>query len=265
MNQSEKLMRQATVPVKQWVVNLKAGKYDTVGWANTKIGGALLALEREAHAVSPPPPPAPSGLSALAQSVVFCAHRSETALQAPAKFKVALTADPAYAQWATPSIVQQFRAQGRKVFAWGNQEQIPVQTIRNLASSLGLDGCIFQAETSGEYDSAIAAGANLIVGNPNAMTAEQRADATARINAGTLAFQGECYTNLGGPWPEAYGAGGVPVCSLILGVYNGAGETSGGWNPSIAAYKQHTPAGVWPTVGVYHAAGVVPSEWGLLA
>jgi len=211
-------------------------------------------------------PPADSSLARMAQNVIFCAQHSETALQSPHKYSVALTADPAYSAWATQSIVDQFHAQGRLVFAWGVQTQIPPQSIVDLANRLGMDGSIGQSETQEEYETAVAFGFGIQVGNPNAWNQASREDANRRIANGTLAVIGECYTNLGGPWPKDYSAGGVNIASICLGVYDGSNEQPGsGWNPSVAAYKENCPESMWTTCGVYHAAGVNPSEWPLLA
>jgi hypothetical protein len=204
-------------------------------------------------------------LQQAAKRIVFCAQRSETALQSPQDMPVALTADPSYSSWATPEIVAALRAQGRRIYSWGVQTQIDPSVITGLRDRLGLDGAIFQSETAEEYRTAIDAGTAITVGNPNAWSDAQRADANRRIAAGTLAVIGECYTNLGGPWPSGYSAGGVNIAGICLGVYDGSRETAGGWNPSLAAYRDNCSPGMFSDAGVYHAAGVNPAEWSLLA
>lgn len=225
------------------------------------------AAENTTPASAPVPSAASNPYAKKLQNVVYCAQRSEAALAAPKHMVPALTLDPAYAAWATPDIVSKFRIQGRPAVAgWFVQTQVPVQQAKDTANRLGLDYIIYQGETSEEYRTAIEAGAKLIVGNANAWTDAQRQDAAARIGRGELAFAQEAYTNLGNPWPESTSSGGVPACSLVLGAYDGSSEVPGrGWNPSLAEYKQHTPAPVWATVSVYHAAGVNQNEWGLLA
>jgi hypothetical protein len=212
-------------------------------------------------------PPSPTDdLAVLAKNVIFCAQNSEAALSSPTKYKVALTADPAYAQWATQSIVDQFHAQGRLVFAWGVQTQIPPSAITDLRDRLGMDGAIMQGETQEEYETAMQAGAGIIIANPNAWNQASRDDANQRIAAGTLAVIGEDYANLGGPPPNEYGAGGVNICSVCIGVYDGSNEQPDtGWNPSVAWYKENCSPSMWADIGVYHASGVNPAEWGLLA
>jgi hypothetical protein len=145
------------------------------------------------------------------------------------------------------------------------QTQIGAQAIRDFQSRYGLDYCCFQGETSEEYKTAIEAGADVMVGNANSWSDDQRKDATSRVNVGSLAFTQEAYTNLGGPWPKDTSSSGVPAASFTLGVYDGSHEQADGWNPSLQSYKDNTPASAWPSVSVYHAAGMNPSEWGLLA
>lgn len=215
---------------------------------------------------TPTPPPSDSSLIQRSKNVIFCAQDPASALASPHKYSVALTADPAYANWVSQSLVDQFHGQGREVFAWGVQTQIPPQSIVDMANRYGMDGSIGQGETQDEYTTAMQFGFGIIVANPNSWNDASRADANSRIAAGTLAVIGECYTNLGGPWPNQYGAGGVNISSVCIGVYDGSNEQPGsGWNPSVASYKENCPAGMWTDIGVYHAAGVNPAEWGLLA
>jgi hypothetical protein len=221
--------------------------------------------ERATYPTTSLPPILINDLARAAKRVVFCAQRSEEALNSPRDMPVALTADPSYAAWATPEIVAAFRAQGRRIYSWGVQTQIPASMITGLRDRLGLDGAIFQSETSEEYRTAIEAGTSITVGNPNSWSDAQRVDANKRIAAGTLAVIGECYTNLGGPWPNQYSAGGVNICSVCLGVYDGSRETAGGWNPSVASYKDNCSAAMFRDAGVYHAAGVNQAEWSLFA
>ena len=209
--------------------------------------------------------PPPSGLAPWAQKIIFCAQDPLTALPAPKGHIIALTADPAYASWVSGSVVDQLRSKFDLLASWGVQTQIGAQRIRDFQHQFGLDYCIFQGETSEEYRTAIEAGAEVIVCNPNSWTNDQRRDATGRVNAGTLAITFETYTNLGNPWPGDSSSGGVPAASYCLGVYDGSKEQANGWNPSLQAYKDNTPAEAWPLVSVYHAAGVNPNEWGLLA
>lgn len=215
----------------------------------------------------PTPPPTDSSLVSMSKNVIFCAQDPAAALNSPMKFNVALTADPAYSHWVSQSLVDQFKAQERLVFAWGVQTQLPGGggDITAMRDKYGMDGAIGQGETQEEYTTAMQFGFGIIVANPNSWNEASRADANNRITAGKLAVIGECYTNLGGPWPNQYGAAGVNISSVCIGVYDGSHETSGGWNPSVASYKANCSAGMWTDIGVYHAAGVNPAEWPLLA
>jgi len=231
-----------------------------------KAGADLEKTKTASGGVTPVPPPTDSSLATMAKHVVFCAQDSAAALKAPRKMSAALTADPAYAQWATQEVVALLRAQGRKLFAWGNQTQIPASAITGLRDQLDLDGAIGQGETQQEYETAVRAGFGIIVGNPNAWNRAEREDANQRIAAGTLAVIGEDYANLGGPPPNAYSAGGVNISSVCIGVYDGSSEVPGsGWNPSVAWYKENCTPAMWADIGVYHAAGVVAAEWPLFA
>jgi hypothetical protein len=217
-------------------------------------------------APGPTPPPVDSSLATMAKNVIFCAQNPASALSSPTKYRVALTADPAYAGWVTQDLVNQFHAQGRLVFSWGVQTQIPAGEIIAMRDRYGLDGAIGQSETQEEYETCVAAGFGISVGNPNAWNQASRDDANRRISEGTLAVIGEDYANLGGPPPNEYSAGGVNISSVCIGVYDGSHEQPGsGWNPSVAWYHDNCPPGMWADIGVYHAAGVNPAEWGILA
>ena len=208
------------------------------------------------------------------RNVVICGQEPLLALAAPPRFSVALTADPAYREHATPEIVARLRADGRKVYAWcdcrpwgsGPDSGTPPEEAKRLVSDLGLDGWIGQAERTDEFDYALGAGAEVVVVNANSWTQEQRARAVELIRAGRLALIQETYANVGWPWPEATGTQGVPVASFCLGVYDGAADNpDGGRYIPISEYREHTPAWAWPHVSVYHAAGVRDvAEWGAL-
>jgi hypothetical protein len=214
---------------------------------------------------TPPFEPPPSNLATLAQRIIFCAQNPLAAMGAPPGHIIALTADPGYASFVDQNVINQLRSKFQTLASWGVQTQIPAQRIRDFQAQWGLNYCIFQGETDEEYRTAIEVGAEVIVGNANAWSEDHRREATALINQGDLAFTQETYTNLGGPWPEDSSSAGVPCASFTLGVYDGTNEQPGkGWNPSLQAYKDHTPPSVWPLVSIYHAAGVNPAEWGLL-
>jgi hypothetical protein len=256
--------RQTSWPWEKYLAEIRKNpnyNYKGTEWFKA---GADLEKSKTAGGTSPTPPPATSSLGQMSKNVVFCAQHADAALASPHKMKIAVTADPAYAQWATQGLVDQAHAQGRLVFAWGVQTQIPPQSIVELANRLGMDGSIGQAETQEEYETAVAFGFGIIVGNPNAWNQASRDDANRRISSGTLAVIGEDYANLGGPPPNEYSAGGVNISSVCIGVYDGSNEQPGsGWNPSVAWYHDNCRPDMWTDIGVYHAAGVNPVEWPL--
>jgi len=214
---------------------------------------AVIQIEPKQSVTIPAPAPS-SAYAPLAQNVIFTAWNPNAALRAPPKWRIAVSADPSF-DAAARAAASTIKAQGHLLAVWGNQSQIGAQRIRDFGAQVGADYLIFQAETSYEYDDAIAAGAHVIIGNPNSMTAAQRADATSRINAGQLAFIFETYTNEGDPWPAASSAGGVPVSSLCPGV---------GWGRTpyqLPDYKPNTPAGAWPLISLYLAETMNDASW----
>jgi hypothetical protein len=263
--------RAASWPWEKYLAEIR--KNPNYAYKNTEWFKAGADLEKTKSASggggggSPTPTPPPTTtLVALSKNVIFCAQDPASALNSPRKMKVAFTADPAYEHWLSQGLIDQFRAQERTLFSWGVQTQIPASSIIALRDKYHLDGAIGQGEVQDEYDTAIAAGFGIIVANPNSWNEASRADANQRIAAGTLAVIGEDYANLGGPPPNAYGAGGVNISSVCIGVYDGSNEQPAtGWNPSVQWYKENCAPGMWADIGVYHAAGVNPAEWGLFA
>jgi hypothetical protein len=220
----------------------------------------------------PPPPPAPApSLAALAQNVMFTAWSPSSGIRAcatnPAKWKLAVSADPGVeGNTVTPAqhlahakaAVQAAHDLGAKAAAWGNQSQIGTTQIQIFAAAVDADYIIHQAESGGEYASATAAGAQVIIGNPNAWADVQKADANVRIAAGNLAVIFETYTNEGAPWPIDSSAGGVNVASMCPGV---------GWGATpyqLTDYQAHTKPDVWPSICVYLAEKMSDASWAIL-
>lgn len=219
-------------------------------YARLLIEAIRVGLDQEA------PKPLPS-LHELARNVMFTAWAPAAALRCPLHWRVAVSADPAY-DAAVRAAAPLIKEHGNLLAVWGNQSQVGAERIRQLGAELGADYLIFQAETVEEYETAIGAGCRLLVGNPNAWTAGQRADATARIERGELAVLFEVYSNAGDPWPNLASAQGVPVSSEVVGV---------GWGTTphqLAAYKDKTPTGVWQSMGVYLAEPMTDESWALL-
>jgi hypothetical protein len=233
-------------------------------WINAHPGGipklwwARYAIHIGTPVKPPAPPvPVPPSLNGHVQNIIFGAQNPLAALGAPARFGVALTADPAYAAWATPATVAALRSAGHRVYAWGVQTQIPASWMVALKDNLGLDGVIYQSETEEELVTGLAAGGQLFVGNPNAWQG-RIPQWNALAAAGKVAMTFEVYTNTGAPWPEGASSSGAIIASECIGCYvDVAGD------PQPTAYKAHTPPGVWAGICVYHADGC-HEGWGAL-
>jgi hypothetical protein len=219
-------------------------------WARCFIESIRVGITVEPPPTVPLPP-----LAELARNVMFTAWNPVAALRCPPHWRVALSADPAYdtaARFAAPKI----RAQGNLLAVWGVQTQIGAARIREFGQAVGADFLIFQAETVEEFNTAVQAGAQLIVGNPNSWTDTQREYAIARGE--TLATLFEVYANAGSPWPDTASAQGVPVTTEVLGV--GWGNTS----YQLKDYQPHTPPGVWANMSVYLAENMNDESWSML-
>lgn len=204
----------------------------------------------------PADPAPPATLLERGRNVMFTAWNPEVALRAPKHWRIALSADPSYDQ-EVRAAAPKIRAAGHQLYVWGVQTQVGAQRIKKLAAELQADLTIYQAEVPAEYDSAIVAGATMLIGNPNAWTDQQRADAKLR-GPGKLATIFEVYANDGAPWPDTASSRGVPVASEALGV--GFGRIP----HQLADYKPHTPPGVWQTMSVYLAERLDEASWSLL-
>ena len=234
-----------------------------------------LQYGQQLHDLPAPPPPPPNQLAVLGQNVLFTAWNPHAGLRAPVKYKLAITADvhvacspndtdavraqkaAAYTAAATQAAAIRKQA-GGLVAVWGNQAQIGADQIQSFGKLLNADYLIFQAETMGEFNSAITGGAKIIIGNANSWTAAQRETAKTMVTAGTLVYIHETYTNQGEPWPEASSSQGVPAASLAPGV---------GWGPTpyqLPEYKLHTPPAVWPTISPYLAEDFATASWDVL-
>ena len=249
-------------------------------WSRANWRQAMLAGDQLKHLVVPPPP---GGLAQHAQRVMFNAwgagHAQLTASKSYPNvlhFTMALTADlhvscspddnatvraqkaAAYLAAAADAAAQWKKIPGCMVAAWGNQSQIGRGAIASFGAAISANYLIHQAESSAEYDDALADGASIIIGNANSWTDGQRKDGAARVNAGTLAYIHETYTNQGEPWPDASSSQGVPAAALSPGV---------GWGPypfQLPAYQPHTPPSAWPTISPYLAEDFTTASWEVL-
>jgi hypothetical protein len=216
-------------------------------------------------AAVPPAPPASSPLELAARNVVFVAEVDDGAiagyLATGRRWSLAVTADHAYRTEELAKLIAAAKDQHRVIRPWcdcrepdGDPAGTPFRDALAMARELGLDEPIGECESSAEYDHAIAAGARILVGNPNALDPDRRRDAAARIGAGTLAIIGEMYV----PDPN-YSAGGVPIAGVCYGVAPG-----GGVHTAVVDYLAASTPAQRETFSVYHAAGLTAGDWRLL-
>lgn len=235
---------------------------------------------------TPKPPPPTGAFEVDARKIGFAADHALAGSELPRTFKIAYSADPFY-EGGEPqdfhsmrSIVDTQAAEGRPAqYAWGNQSQIGISTIKAFRVKYGLDGEVYQAETAGELaDIGVEADGHLrsgslidsepvtLIGNPGAWTQDQRAGAAMLVAGHRLQVIFETYVNLGGQWPETASSQGVPTASECLGLYDGSGEKPGvGRYVSVDEYHAHTPDVIWHDACVYHVGGARPGDLRKLA
>jgi hypothetical protein len=203
--------------------------------------------------------PGPNRLYRAARNIVFTAQDPLAALETPPHYKIAVSADPAY-RIAVLSAIPEFKKRGRTLFSWSDCRFTSAAEARSLAETYNLAGWIGQGETPAEFDHAIEAGAQLLVGNPNSWGDpgdESRRDlAKRRIAEGTFALICECYRSESGhPWPDEYGTQGVDVASWCIGVY----PSRYGYF-TVPEYLERTPEAARPHIGMYYAEGARPED-----
>lgn len=218
------------------------------------------------RAAATPPAPTPAGrLDALLHNVVFVAEVDDDAIAGyeatASKWSLAVTADHAYRSPQLLALIAKAKDLHRPVHPWcdcrepdGDPPGTPFRDAVQMAHELGLDEPIGEAESSAEFDHAIAHGARLVIGNPNALDQARRDLATSRIGAGTLAFTGEELE----PNPN-YSAAGVPIASVTI--YVGPGGDV--YQPVDVFAPALSPA-QRETFCVYHAAALRPADWSRL-
>lgn len=197
---------------------------ESYAYKSTEWYKAIKALE--AAAKTPVQPPG-SGhpLAANARYILFGDTQvMDAALGAPAKYKVALSADPAFAAEATKENVAGLRAAGHRVCSWCDCESTLPPAAINLASRLALDGWIGQAETFAQYSNATAVWlppAVAIVGNLTALD-QWQVDEIRQFKSPP--FVQEDFWNEGwARYPKE------PAISSYC-----AGQYAASWNPSLA-------------------------------
>lgn len=154
------------------------------------------------------------------QSVLFLAQPLTDALQAPKSYKAAVTADPAYDQYARADHAQMVRDAGLDVYVWYVSTEVPKARALEVAQRLGATKIIGQAETAAQYDAAKADGLKAVVGNLSALTDVQLAE----VAAAEMIMVNETYYNVQ-PWlkPDWRNAN-AGVAGNCLAVYASARE-----------------------------------------
>lgn len=135
---------------------------------------AAVALWEAMHAAEPAPP-RPGDVS-LAQSWLILGQDPELALNSPRYYKLAVSADPAYRGFLTPSFLSAARSQGRTVYSWcdskpsgGTPPEVAIQVMRDY----GLDGWMGEGESAAAFDNVLAHGGKVAVVNLSALRADQ--------------------------------------------------------------------------------------------
>lgn len=217
-------------------------------------GDAERAKQRARAARKPAAVPPPKPALTL-QRTIFWANLDDSAIQYACRltgWRHALTADPAYAP--TVEQVNALKTVG-PVDAWGNQEQIHIDTIKDFYARWGCQRIILQAETEAEFISASIADARHVIGNPNAWTDRQRYIAKTLAENFQVAYSGEVYDGR----PDTYSSQGVPISSFTLGV-----ALDDGVHYPLGDLLAKTPAGARSSVCIWHGSGLLPEEWELL-
>jgi hypothetical protein len=239
-----------------WYLNKIANdgtyQYENTEWY--KAGADLEAIK----AIPPTPPPQPAKV--LAQNLLFVTSSPDSALRVDHKFKLLVSADPAYRQWENQNWLTAAKNAGFWLGTWCDCRTTLPDVAKELASRYKMNGWCGQAELESELDIALSWNAPLIVGNANAWNSEWKALVTNKITLGETSFTQEAYTNATGTWPDQTSAGGVPCASLCIALYDAASENPGvGRYVSVDEYKLHTPPSMWSAISCYDG-GARPGE-----
>jgi len=236
-------MQKAQWPPQKWCQTID--DREDYQWVLTHNYKAQVAMWNAAHPAPNPTPPTPVVVPE-SQYVIFCANNPEAAFGAPKKYRIALSADPAYSA-NLPSIISMLRAKGYAAIAgWCDcrtEGGTPATAGKAFVAQHGLDYFIGQAESAAEFDNALSAGAKVVVGNLTAL----RSDQAKLIEKGVVSLIQEDY------WNEGWARADSPLISAYCaGIY-----ATSLWDPTIAQYQS---AGRWRDGdGLFHAASV--KDW----
>lgn len=186
------------------------------------------------------------------RSIVFLAQDMTDALAAPAHYKIAVTADPAYGQYVRPEIAATLRAAGHEIYVWYVPTEVSRERAIEVGKQLGATRVIGQAESAHQYATSKEHGLKAVVGNITALLPEQ----IAEVAEAKMIMVNETYYNVQ-PWlkPDWRNAN-HGIAGNCLAVY--ASTTEG---------AEYTPLQGQPFVkrrdSVY-GPGMRPEDWATL-
>lgn len=163
LNESAKLIRQATVTVKRWVANVEAHKYADP--LQTRVGQALLALEREAKAPAPVPAPVPPPPAANPIPLAFQGRGMLATWNTESVFRDLAP----YLDWiallgrlpdTTKGLADEIRADGKgpRVLVWEDENSNEGQAV---VARIGAAGYLGQGESQAQHDAKLQLGPEL--------------------------------------------------------------------------------------------------------
>jgi hypothetical protein len=181
---------------------------------------------------APIPPPPHSYDVSLGFSWIVMAQQPNNCLMYPPYYNVMFTADSAYEK-PSASLIQQLKDRGSRVWSWCDCHSTFPDTAMKMASDLGLGGWCGEGESSGAFQTAMDAGAELIIVNLTALTPDQkekylRPRKTVAIN--------ELYLNQDASRATRENWEGLPIAGRLAACYDAASEASTGRYFSMPEY-----------------------------
>jgi hypothetical protein len=181
---------------------------------------AKTVVRRHTNEPPPPPPPPPGPPLEQGRSWLVLAEQPKLALNAPAYYKFAVTADLGYRDWyADGSFFASAHSQGRVIAPWCDCRVdgtgTPPAVAFQMAADYHLSPPLGQGESSTEGTNAVKAGMKIIMGK----IGEQTPEVQAKVAAGEVVWIEEDYWNCGaGPrdWHH------LPVAGALIAVYHDA-------------------------------------------
>ncbi len=156
-----------------------------------------------------------------AQYVLFAASDPLQGLGAKSKYAIAMSADPGFANVATPEVVSALRFKGHRVYSWCDCRPsggTPAQAAIDMKARLKLDEWVGQSENPPEATEAWGHHAEIIVGQLAALNDAQKKD----IADGKVLWIEEDFWNAM-PWNKP-NYQNLPVAASCKGVYDATSE-----------------------------------------